>query len=233
MQAEDRPIHFSTELIFPPFQLKIPALQSLYYELSQVPAAAYDSADFSMPGPPRFYTRRGTKAQSIALFLPDRVVLIEEWVEIPLSRFLTKMLEVASRVLSGFEIGAFVAQTATIRTTFSLTHFDDAKTFLLDHVCGQEGQIDLYFGRLLGTAGLRFVMPRTEDHPGELHVIIESYRHNQREVFVETKGIYSGEQITADSLDSLRDNMERVRTFISHHVYPFLQQYDAAPKGNR
>mgnify|MGYP005855088175 FL=1 len=229
MQAVDRPIHFSTELFYPPFPLKTPVLQKLYYDLSRVPAAAYESADFGMPGPPRFYSRRANNAQSIALFLPDRLVVIEEWVDLPFERFLERVREVAERTLDAFEIGAFAAQTAVIRTTFALTHFNDARVFLIDHICGLEDRLGPFFGRPVGVGGIRFVFPPVPNHPGELHLIIESYRHSMNEVFVEAKTVYPDEEITLKGMEKAGENIIRVRRFISENVYPFLQQFDAAP----
>lgn len=119
MQHEDRLIHFSTELFFPPFQLKAPVLQRLYYELSQLPGMGYDSIELGKQGPPRFHSKRGEKTQSLAIFLPDRVLMVEEWVDMPLSVFLDKTREVARRMIDAFEFEAYTAQTATVRSTFA------------------------------------------------------------------------------------------------------------------
>ena len=125
MHSEDRLIHFSIELIHQPGPLKVPALQKLYYDLSQT-RAAYDSIDVSAPGRGRFYSRRGKKTQSLAVFLPDRVAVIEEWLDTALSDCFTKVQEIIPRALEALEVPGFVAQTATLRSTFALTHFDDA-----------------------------------------------------------------------------------------------------------
>ena len=226
MQAEDRPIHFSTEMIHPPAGFEKPALQRLYFELSQTPFA-YDSSDFSPPTPPRFYSKGPGKAQSILLFLPDRFVVIEEWVTISLTQFLDKLEAVSAKVMDELSFPPVTVQTAVIRTTFALSHFDDARAFLMDHACQQEGRVGPHMGRPVGVAGLRFVLPETPDHPGDLNVTIESYRHGQDEVFVEVKGIYQNQRIDAHSLDTARANVNHVRTFISNHVYPYLEQFDA------
>ena len=226
MQAEDRPIHFSTELLYAPFPLKDTALRRLYYELSQCPEASYESVALSGKGPPRFYSKRGEQTQSVALFLPDRLVLMEEWVDIPLARFLGKVEEVGRRVLEAFEIGFYRLQTATIRTTFALTHFEDARVFLMDHACRQEGRIGPHFRRPVGVAGLRFVLPATPDLPGDLHIIIESFRRRPNEVFVEAKGIFPEQQIGPASLQTAQENIQILRDFISENISPFLAQYD-------
>ncbi|MBI4560120.1 MAG: hypothetical protein HY706_21205 [Candidatus Hydrogenedentes bacterium] len=226
MQAEDRLIHFSTEWFHPPVQHKVAALQKLYYELSQVRTAAYDSSDFSLPGQPKFHSRRGQRSQSIAVFLPDRVALIEEWADIPLSTFLEKCQEVSHRVLEVLQIPVFVAQSVTLRATLALTHFEDARVFLLEHVCCQEGRIGPYFSRPLATAGLRLVFPETPDHPGNLQITIEPYRHSRTEVFVEVRGMFTGLQIGRDTCDALRGNIVSVRSFITNHIFPYLNQYD-------
>ena len=225
MQAEDRVIHFSTELIHAPSQHKVAALQKLYYELSQT-RAAYDSSDFSTPPQYRFYSRRPGKAQSVLVFLPDRVALVEEWADMSLSEFLEKVREVGRRVLSSLGIPRFVAQTATVRSTFALTHFTDARVFLMDHACNQAERIGPYFGRPIAVSGLRFVLPETPEHHGTLHVIIESFRHNFKEVFVEVKGVYGNQHMDAELIDNAVVNVQRVRSFIIDRVFPYLNQYD-------
>ena len=225
MQAEDRIIHFSVELIHQPVQHKKDVLQKLYFDLSQT-RAAYDSTDFSIAMQPRFYSRRGSKTQSVALFLPDRAVLIEEWTDIPLSDFLEKTREVGARTLGARRVPMYIAHTATIRSTFALTHYEDARVFLLDNACAQDGRIGPHFQRPVATGGLRFVLPETNEHPGILHVTIESFRHSRNEVFVEVKGIFGREQVSADDIDVILRNIKMTRAFITDHIYPYLEQYD-------
>lgn len=226
MQSEDRIIHFSSELIHPPVQHRKEALQKLYFDFSQNRIAAYDSTDFTNPVQPRFYSRRGPKTQSVALFLPDRVVLIEEWADIPLSDFAEKVREVSGRVLDAREVQAYHAHTFTIRSTFALTHFDDARVFLLDHLCQQADRISPFFQRPIAVGGLRFVLPETNEHPGALHVTIESFRHSRNEVFVEVKGVFAREQINTGNIEKLLSNLRAVRSFISDNIFPYLDQFD-------
>lgn len=225
MQSEDRPIHFSVELIHQPAPLKKEALQQLYYDLSQT-KAGYDSTDFTQSVQARFYTRGGTKSQSVCVFLPDRVLLVEEWTEVPLSTFLERVAEVGTRVPAARGVTRFLAHAATIRSTFALTHFSDAREFLLDHVCGQEGLVAPYFRRPVSVGGLRFVLPETNENPGNLHVAIESYRHSQREVFVEVKGIFGRKSLGPNDLDLAVENIKMVRAFITSHIRPYLDQFD-------
>ena len=226
MQSEDRVIHFSAELIHPPATSKKDALQKLYFDLSQTRNAAYDSTDFTNPMQPRFYSRRGKKTQSIVLFLPDRAVLIEEWADIALSDFLEKVREISGRVLQARGVPHFLVHTATIRTTLALTHFEDARVFLLDHMCAQEGKVGPYFRRPLATGGLRFVLPETAEDPGTLHITIESFKQSRNEVYVEVKGIFGKRPVDAENLDVILDNIRLVRSFITESVHPYLDQYD-------
>jgi hypothetical protein len=225
MQSEDRLIHFSTELLYPPVRHKVPVLQRLYYELSQT-RAAYDSSEFSTPPQFKFYSRRPANAQSLALFLPDRLVLIEEWADLALSDFLEKVKEVGGRTLSCLGIPLFVAQTATLRSTFALTHFEDARAFLLDHACGQVNRITPHFQRPIAVGGLRFVLPETPEHPGTFHVVIESFKHSVKEVFVEVKGIFGNLRLDTETLGEAVENIRAVRAFICERVFPYLNQYD-------
>lgn len=225
MQAEDRLIHFSTELIHAPVQHKVAALQKLYYDLSQT-RTAYDSTDFSTPPQYKFYSRRPGNAQSVVVFLPDRIVLIEEWADIVLSDFIEKVREVGGRCLMTLGIPLFPAQTVTLRSTFALTHFEDARMFLLDHACQQSQRITPFFQRPIAVGGLRFVLPDVPDHPNTLHVIIESFRHSVKEVFVEVKGVFGNARIGVETLDKTVENIREVRSFITERIFPYLNQFD-------
>lgn len=226
MQSEDRPIHFSSELIHAPKTHPLASLQKLYYELSQTKHANYLSSNFSPAGPPRFLTKRGKKTQSAAVFLPDRVLVMEEWVDMPFAQFLDRQETVAEAAARELDIAPFVAHAITVRTTFALTHFVDARVFLLESMCGLEGKIGPHLGRPIAVGGLRLVMPETPEHRGTLHATIESYRFSSNEIFVEVKGVFARTPIAADALVELRENGKLVREFISRNVYPYLDQFD-------
>ncbi|MEK7793525.1 MAG: hypothetical protein AAB353_03305, partial [Candidatus Hydrogenedentota bacterium] len=202
-----------------------PALQKLYIDLSQT-RAAYDSVDFSNPGQARFYSKRPPRTQSVAIFLPDRVLVAEEWAGIALSDYLEKVREIAGRVLRDLGVAAFGAQTVTLRSTFALTHFQDARQFLLDHACQQANRILPHFNRPILTGGLRFVLPETAEHAGNLNVLIESFRQSHSEVFVEVKGIFNQQNFDRETLAKAEDNIRTCRGFITGSVFPFLNQYD-------
>jgi len=225
MQADDRLIHFSTELIHAPKKHDRPALQKLYYELSQT-RAGYDSSDFSQPTHARFFSKRGKRTQSIAILLGDRTVLVEEWADIALADFLEKIRVVAPRVIADLGVPRFAAQSVTLRSTFALSHYGDARTFMLEAVCGQAERIDPHFHRPVQTGGLRFVLPQTSDHPGTLQVLIESSRHNAGEILVEVKGLFQQQSIDAENIECAVDNVQLCRSFILDSVFPFLDQYD-------
>lgn len=206
-----------------------PALQKLYFDLSQT-RAAYENVDFSQPPAVRFHSRRG-EAQSVALFLPDRVVVIEEWVDIPMADFIEKVRLVADKALAELGIGEFLAQTATVRSTFSLSHFTDARVFLIDHMCQQADRIGPHFQRPVLTSGLRFVLPETPDHPGTLHVIIESYKRTVSEVYVEVKGVFANQKITVETLELGLENIRLCRAFIRNNIFSYLDQFDTPKEG--
>jgi hypothetical protein len=226
MQTDDRPIHFSTELLYPARPLEVPVLQKLYYNLSQTVHGAYAGADFNPPGPPRFLTRRGPKTQSMSLFLPDRLVVMEEWVDIPFSQFLERVREVAAHTLDAFGLPSFAMQSATLRTTFALAADADALAFVTGQVCGLDGRMEPSFSRPAGVSGLRFVFPPTEEGEGEYHVVIENFRTSRSEVFVEVKAVWPGVPVEAAGIEAALDRLREVRRFIGDEVCPFLQQFD-------
>lgn len=225
MHAEDRTIHFSTELLHGPQKHDQQVLKKLYYDLSQT-RFPYDSSEFSAPPQYKFYSRRGSKTQSVAVFLPDRILMLEEWTDLSLADFCEKIREVARLAMPALGIPQFIAQTATIRSTFALTHFDDARVFLLDHACQQADRIGPHFRRPVAVGGLRFVLPETPENPGNFHVIIESFRHSLREVFVEVKAVFPNQRIDVEGMDAASANIQAIRSFISANIFPYLNQYD-------
>ena len=224
MQAEDRVIHFCVELIHQPSPFNRAALQQLYFDLSKT-RANYDSIEVNEAGQARFYSNRG-QAQSILLFLPDRALVIEEWADLALSDFEEKVRIIMPRLGEARQIDRFLVHAATIRSTFALTHFTDSRVFLLDAACGLSGRITPHFQRPVATGGLRFVLPETPEHPGALHINIESYRHGNDEVFVEVKGVYGKQQVLVGQGEEVIRNLRQVRQFVSERVYAFLQQFD-------
>lgn len=226
MHAEDCPIHFSVELLHAPRAHSLAALQKLYFELSQTRHAAYLSSDFSKNGPPRLYSKRGERSESLALFLPDRVVVAEEWVSLPSSEFVKRVEGVAEHAARELAIAPFIAHIITIRTTFVLTHFNDARVFIFERMFNQEGRIGPYLGRPIAVGGLRLVLPELPEREGTLHVTVESFRYRQNEVFVEVKGVFGRPPLTPPETGALRDHFQGLRHFITDRIYPYLNQYD-------
>lgn len=230
MQAEDRIIHFCLELIHRPVPLKRQNLQKVYYELSQT-RAAYDSIDLNDAMQAKFHSQRG-KAQSLLVFLPDRELMVEEWADIPLSSYAEKVRVAAPMVLGAREVSQVVVHSVTVRSTFALTNYEDARVFLLDNACQLAGRVSPFFQRPIATGGLRFVFPETNEHAGVVHLNIESFRHSTNEVFVEVKGIFGRQPVAVNAMDPVIENLHQTRQFITDRVFPFLQQFDV-PAGTR
>lgn len=225
MQSEDRLIHFSTELIHAPRKHSVQALQKLYYELSQT-KHAYQNTDFTRSDRVRFHTARGEHTKSIALFLSDRILLAEEWTDIPLASFLDKLITVASQAMDELGIPAFAAQTVTLRSTFALSHFDNARDFMIEQVCGQRDRLQPFFQRPVAVGGMRLVLPETADMPATVNVLMESYRHSENEVYAEVKAIFRKPPVKPENVSPLRERVRDARAFMSGRVFPYLDQFD-------
>ncbi len=224
MQTEDRIIHFCIEMIHQPLALKRQELQKLYYELSQT-RAGYDNIEMNNTAQAKFHSQRG-KAQSLLVFLPDRELMVEEWADIPLSTFMEKARLAAPMIMQARAVSQIVIHSVTVRSTFALTHYEDARVFLLDNACQLAGRVNPFFQRPIATGGLRFVFPETNEHAGVLHLNIESFRHSNNEVFVEVKGIFGRQPVSADNVEPIITNLNQTRQFITERVYSFLQQFD-------
>ena len=224
LQAEDCIIHMSAELVHVPVPLNRQVCQQIYVDLAGT-RAAYDSIDASNPAMIRLYSRRG-RAESAALFFPDRLLVVEEWCDIPLSVFEEKLRQLLPRAGAIRQIGPMLLNAATIRSTFALSQMEDARVFLLDRVCGLADRIQTHFRRPLVTGGLRIVLPETSEHDGALHISIESFRHSNNEVFVEVKGIFGKRQIPWEQPEAVIENFRLVRRFITGNIFPFLAHFE-------
>lgn len=225
MHAEDRVIHFSTELMHPPAQHAKASLQRLYFELSKT-RASFDGSDFTTPGQGTFFSRRGERSQSLGLFLPDRMAFIEEWADLPMQDFLAKVREALPVALDVLAVPAVHLQVVTLRSTLVPSHYRDARVFLVDRVCNQEGRLGPYLKRPIGIGGFRLVLPETPQSRGTIHLAIESFRHDPREVLVEVKALYNDPLKSADKVGAVLQNIQATRAFIVECVQPFLEQYD-------
>jgi len=226
MHIEDRPIHFSVELIHSPAPINKEILQRFYYDLIGSPVS-YDSIDFSFPMQTRFYSTRGNRSQSIVLFLLDRTIIIEEWTAITFNEFLNKVKELGPKILQVRNQMVFLAHTGTLRSTFALTRYDDAKSFIMEKLLNQSQELMIdHFGRPLATTGIRFVFPESNDTPGIYHVLIESFRHSKKELFVEVRGIFGRQPVPAQNIDLIIENLKEMREFLTKRLQPYLAQYD-------
>jgi len=133
---------------------------------------------------------------------------------------------VASRAMDVLGLPALLGQTVTLRSTFALTHFSDARVFLMDHACSQANRIGPHFKRPIAVGGLRYMLPETPENRGTLHVIVESFLHNPKEVFVEVKGIYGNLRIGREDITGINANVMSVRSFITDSIFPYLNQFD-------
>jgi hypothetical protein len=230
MLPDDRSIHFSTELMFKPKKFSKQELQQLYFELTQIPGTNYDNSQFGGQALARFYTKKPPRTQSMLVVLPDRIALIEEWAAIPLSDFNAKVKTVANKVLS-MGVEEFVAQTVTLRSTFSPVHSENSCEFILERICQQGTLPGEHFGRPIGVGGIRFALPETPDHPGMITISIESFHQDPREIYVELKGVYGKLHVTEDSLNELTSTITSCRSFIQDRIRPYLDTFDQTPFG--
>ena len=228
MQSEDRPIHFSTELVYDPQQFEKTQLQELYFDLTQAPNLDYDNSQFGQVPLARFYTKPGEKSQSMLAVLNDRMGIMEEWVDISLSDYIAKVATVSDLFMEKFSIDEYRAQSVLMRTTFGLSHYEDSRKFLFDQLCGLEGNILPHFQRPISSGCLKFVLPATPQHEGTINVSIEPFKESPRELYVEVRSVFAAQHTSLLNSGDLENNIRLTREFINENFFPFLDQYDTA-----
>ena len=71
--------------------------------------------------------------------------MVEEWADIPLSTYAEKVRLATPMILEAREVSQVVVHSVTVRSTFALTNFNDARVFLLDTACQLAGRISPFF----------------------------------------------------------------------------------------
>lgn len=227
MHAEDRLIHFSTELVHAAVKPDAAVLKKLYYELSQSVDSGYDNTDFSNPAQPKMFTRRGARTYSGLVCLPDRLVILEEWADSTLLAFMDRAAAVASTYLRVVGPAHYTMQAVTLRAACAISHGASARDFVLEKVCGQNRDgMGEAFGRPVDLGAVRFLFNESPEHPGTFHIAIEPFRFGPREVLIEVKGIFPHQALDADAMGLLQDHIRNCRSLLSQRVYPFLNGLD-------
>jgi len=243
MLSELKPIHFSTDLIFPPFDLSTaPSLdrhrgriREVFEKVRGEKGIEFNELNVHERDGPHLVTRGGSGNVRSYSFLPDRIRARDEWTERTLGEFAREVKEMVDVCFRVFSIPIIVSQSCVIRATAKPHGYEDSREFLFDHGLNISGKrvADL-FGRPAHVAGIAIAFPLMKDTPDAHRVRIESYGRDPSLVFLEVSSSFHANPIPANDQDRLEKNLESCYEFMETRVRAFVDSlYETKGEGGQ
>ncbi len=234
MLSELRPIHFGTDLIFPPFNLSTEKLakehrariKEVYDKVRAEKSIDFNKLDvdgpLDMPGQPHLWTRHPSGCETRYSFLRDRIRAQDEWTERTLEEFASEVMGVVDVCFRVFNIPVIMIQSCVIRATAKPHGFDDAREFLFGRGLGVTDEKMEAFRRPAQIAGINIVFPPLRESPDEQKVRIESYGRDPSQLFLEVCSTFQGKPVVATDLSMLQSNLKNCYSFMDERVREFV-----------
>jgi len=230
MLSELRPIHFSTDLIFPPLNLSTAEavahhrarIKTVYDQLRSEKRIDFNKMDVDTPAGPHLWSRRPSGAETRYSFLNDRIRAQDEWTERTLEQFADEVKQVVDICFRVFNLPVIIIQGCVVRATAKPHPFEDSREFLLGKGLGLSRGKMAAFGRPAHVAGISIVFPPMKDMLDEQRVLIESYARDPSQLLLEVRSTFRAPLIPSTSQDMLRTNLEKCYTFLDDQVCSFV-----------
>jgi len=230
MLSELRPIHFRTELIFPPLNLSTEEraqkhrarIKEVFDKVRTEKGIDFNKMDVDAPSGPHLWSRRPSGHVTSYSFLGDRIKAQDEWTERTLSEFAQDVKNVMDVCFRVFRIPVVVIQSCVIRATAKPHPFTDSRNFLFSHGLGLTGRKMEVFGRPVHVAGINMLFPPAQDARDEQRVRIESYARDPSQLFLEVRSTFQASPIPPTNQSLLETNLDKCYEFLERHVCAFV-----------
>jgi len=221
-----RSIHFLAELIHPPLQHAVDALQRVhqatcadaglrYANFQLVPGGAVLSNPVASPG-----------AVSSVSLLQDRVRLQEHHTGISQEDYQVRLERVAGLVVAELNVPTFLAQQFLVQSLVNPRTEPVSRVFLRDAVLSwDEGQLESFAGEP-DLLGVRLRLPPQAGTGGLFQIRVENYERDQRCLFLENVGLYRTLLMPAQ-VDQLAQRFGETYQVLQGPVQAFLRRFEA------
>ncbi len=225
MSYDPRTIAFMAEVLFPPIELKAPAVQEIHNALFKQPEISYQNFQIGPDGIHLTNTAQTPGAVSAASFAPDRLVIREELRATTVEDFATRLVNVGSIAFRTLGVQASVAQQFVVRSLISPRHTENSTEFIVGRMIGAPDEAWAQFGRPMQRAGLSFTFPQTGEHPQVYNIRIETWTQDPRSLWIENVGSFTG-QVAAERLPDLSNLMFSTYKFATSQAMAFIGHFD-------
>ena len=225
MTYEPRTIALGAEIVHPPIELKSQLVQNIHNSLFQRPEISYQNFQVANDGihlsnPPQ--TPGGVSSVS---FLPDRIVLREEFRPCTVEDFAQRVVNITSLSYRALSIEVSLGQQFWTRSLVNTRRVHDSRAFVAESMLvGGQKSLES-FGRPIHTVGLRYTFPQTGGHAQIFNLRIEPWPQDPRSLWLEVVGQFA-HQTKTDNLTELGNYLYATYQFLTGPTFDYLAHFD-------
>ncbi|HLQ38516.1 MAG TPA: hypothetical protein VK348_11985 [Planctomycetota bacterium] len=225
MTYDPRTIAFHAEILYPPQQLRADVVQGIHNSLYKQPPLSYQNFQVAADGIHLTNLPQTPGMISIVTFLPDRMVLREEFRATTIEDFAMRVVEVASISFQALGIGTSLAQQFVVRSLVSPRHVRDGRELLAQRMVHDPEQGWRGFGRPLQSVGLHLSFPPTENQRENYQVRLETWHQDPRSVWIENTGVFAM-PTASENLPNLGNYLLATYRFLTGPIGDYLARFD-------
>jgi hypothetical protein len=225
MSYEPRTIAFGAEVIHQPISLRPEVIQSIHNSLYQNRDHGYQNFQVAADGIHLSNPAQAPGSVSMVTFLPDRIILREEFRPCTVEEFAARLVSVTSISYRTLQVPMTLAQQFWTRSLVNTHHVRDSREFVANRML-EGGQSSLgCFRRPLFTLGLRYTFPQSEGNSQIVNLRIEPWPQDPRSLWLEVIGQLT-HPTTVDNLPELSSGLYSTYKFLTGPTFDYIGQFD-------
>lgn len=225
MSYEPRTIAFGAEILHAPIAIESATVQSIHNSLYQRDGVGYQNFQVSKDGIHLSNPSQTPGTISTATYLPDRIVIREEFRPCTVEEFATRVVNVGAASYQFLGVGTSLAQQFWVRTLVNPRHSTDSRAFVAERFLAGGGDALSPFGRKLHSMGLRYTFLAGENQPGMFNLRVEPWTQDHRSLWVEVVGQFT-EPVTTANLPDISNHLYSTYEFMTGPTLEFVAQFD-------
>ncbi len=225
---EPRTIAFGAEIIHPPLQqLDVRQVQTIHNELYQRPELAYQNFQVAQDGVHLTNPGMAPGQVSAALVTPDRIALREEFRNITIEDFATRVVNVASTIYQRLGVQQSIAQVFWARSLISPNHVTDSRELVAHRMLAHGSDALAGFGRPIAQTALSLSFAPDAQGKPAVDVRIAPWLQEPRSLWIEVIGKYT-RPVPTEEVTGLGASLYSTYSFLTGPVLNFVNRYDRA-----
>ncbi|MHC5062910.1 MAG: hypothetical protein ACYTG5_02915 [Planctomycetota bacterium] len=225
MSYEPRTIAFGAEILHQPIAIQAETVQGIHNSLYQEQEIGYQNFQVSKDGIHLTNPGQTPGTISMATYLPDRIVIREEYRPCTVEEFATRVVNVGDTSYRSLGVNLSLAQQFWVRTLVNPRHVNDSRKFVAERfLAGGMGSLSP-FGRDLHSMGLRYTFLAPEDQEGMFSLRLEPWTQDCRSLWLEVVGQFT-RPINSSDLPNLSEHLYSTYEFMTGPSLEFVAQFD-------